>query len=103
VGIEKDESMNDELFNWDDANILHLAEHGVMPEETEEVILSNPLDTGFDVIDGEDRWAYVGETGQGRILRIVITLRGERIRVVTAFEAPKYWKAFYLEQRGGLP
>jgi uncharacterized protein len=94
--------MNDELFNWDEANIGHITEHDVSPEEAEEVILGDPLDTGFEVTDGEDRWAYVGETGQGRILRIVITLRDERIRVVTAFEAPKYWKAFYFEQRGGL-
>jgi uncharacterized DUF497 family protein len=91
--------MNDELFDWDDANILHLAEHDVEPEEAEEVILGDPLDLGSDVIDGEDRWSYIGETQTGRVLRVAITLRGKRIRVVTAFEAPKYWKTFYFEQK----
>lgn len=36
--------MNDDLFDWDDANILHLAEHDVQPDEAEEVILGDPLD-----------------------------------------------------------
>jgi hypothetical protein len=36
--------MNDALFDWDDANILHVAEHDVTPEEAEEVILRDPLD-----------------------------------------------------------
>jgi len=94
--------MNDELFEWDDANIAHIAEHDVIPEEAEDVILGEPLDLGSEVVDGEERWSYVGETSQGRILRIVITLRGERMRVITAFEAPRYWKAFYLEQKAGL-
>lgn len=57
--------MDDDLFDWDDANILHLAEHDVTPEEAEEVILGDPLDAGFEVISGEDRWSYVGETIRG--------------------------------------
>ncbi len=93
--------MNDELFDWDDANILHLAEHDVMPEEVEELILGEAIDAGFEVVDGEDRWAYIGETSSGRILRVVITLRGGRMRAVTGFEPERHWKLFYVEQRGG--
>lgn len=91
--------MNDEVFDWDDANILHLAEHDVTPEEAEEVMLGEPIEVDFEGVDGEDRWSYVGETREGRILRVAITLRGELVRVVTAFEAPKYWKDFYFERR----
>jgi hypothetical protein len=58
--------MNDALFEWDDANILHLAEHDVMPEEAEEVILGGPLDIGYEVVDGEERSSHVGETNEGR-------------------------------------
>ena len=94
--------MNDELFDWDDANILHLAEHDVMPEEAEEVILDDPLDVGFDVVNGEERWSYLGETNDGRILWITVTLRSKRVRVVTAFEPEKRWKVFYLEEMAGL-
>ncbi len=91
--------MDDQLFDWDDANILHLAEHDVMPEEAEEVLLGDPLDAGFDVVNGEERWSYLGETDEGRILRVLITMRGERIRVLTAFDASRYLKHFYIEKK----
>jgi uncharacterized DUF497 family protein len=94
--------MDDELFEWDDANILHLTEHDVSPEEAEEVILGDPLDIGLEVVEGEERSSHVGETNEGRILLVVISLRDERMRVVTAFEPDKQWKTFYLEQRAGL-
>jgi uncharacterized DUF497 family protein len=91
--------MDDELFDWDDANILHLAEHDVMPEEAEEVVLGDPLDAGFDVVNSEERWSYLGETDEGRILRVLITMRGERIRVLTAFDASRYLKNFYIDKK----
>lgn len=77
-------------FEWDRANIAHAAEHDVMPEEAEEILLGDPFDLEFEVVDGEDRWGYIGETNEGRILRVVVTLRGERMRVVTAFEPEKH-------------
>ncbi|MGO9777531.1 MAG: BrnT family toxin [Terracidiphilus sp.] len=91
--------MNDTLFDWDDANILHVTEHEVTLEEAEEVILGNPLDIELEVVDGEERSSHLGETSEGRILWVVITFRAERMRVVTAFEPDKKWKVFYLEQR----
>lgn len=39
--------MNELLFDWDDANI---AEHDVTPEEAEEVIFSDSLETDFDAV-----------------------------------------------------
>jgi uncharacterized DUF497 family protein len=95
--------MNDALFDWDRVNLDHIAEHNVAPEEAEEAILGEPLDIGFDVINGEERWSYLGETNEGRILRVVITVRGERIRVLTAFEPSRSEKNFYLKQKAGLP
>ena len=90
-------SHNGELFDWDDANISHIAEHGVTPEEAEEVVLGDPSDIGFEVsASGEDRWSYVGETSHGEVLQVVITPRGNRIRVVTAFEPTRRDKLYYL-------
>jgi uncharacterized DUF497 family protein len=94
--------MNDALFDWDSANIDHVSEHDVALEEAEEVSLGDPLDVGFDVVNGEERWSYLGETDDGRILRVVITMRGERIRVLTAFEPSRYQKNLYLERKAGL-
>ena len=56
--------MNDALFDWDDANILHVAKHDVAPEEAEEIILGDPLDIGIEVVDGEERSFHVGETNE---------------------------------------
>jgi uncharacterized DUF497 family protein len=94
--------MDNSIFEWDSENVGHIAKHNVTPEEAEEVILGDPLDIGFDVIGGEERWSYLGETNDGRILRTTITLRGKRMRVVTAFEPEKHWKVFYLEETAGL-
>lgn len=94
--------MSEPQFDWDEENIGHIAKHNVLPEETEEVILGDPMDIGFDVVDGEERWTYLGETNDGRILWATIALRGKRMRVVTAFEPERHWKVFYLEEKAGL-
>lgn len=48
--------MNHELFEWDIANIDHIAEHDVTPDEAEEAILGDPLEASFEKsADGEDR------------------------------------------------
>jgi hypothetical protein len=33
-----------EIFDWDDANLLHIAQHDVTPEEAEYVLFHDPLD-----------------------------------------------------------
>ncbi len=94
--------MSTELFDWDSANLGHIAEHNVAPEEVEEVLLGDPLELGFQADEGdEERWLFLGETARGRILQVVITLRGERIRVVTAYDASRQDKLLYLETKAG--
>ncbi len=89
-------------FDWDDANIEHIAEHGVVPEEAEEMLLRDPLDYDFDPDDkGEPRWTYLGETESGRILAVVITMRGDRARVITAYDADRQDKLLYLAVKAG--
>jgi len=95
--------MNDILFDWDDANTSHVAEHGITPEEAEQVVLGNPLEFGFDrSTEDEDRWLYIGDTANGDVLQVVITIREERIRVVTAFEPTRQDKMLFLKFRAGL-
>jgi uncharacterized DUF497 family protein len=79
--------MDRSLFDWNDANIGHIAEHDVTPEEAEQVILGDSLELDFERTEsGEDRWSYIGETSLGRVLQVVFTMRGGKIRVVTAFK-----------------
>ncbi len=87
-------------FDWDEANRGHIARHGVTVEEAEEAFNSDTLELGFDFIDEEERIEELGATANGRILRIVTTIRGDKVRVVTAFEAPLLMKLAYLKEKG---
>lgn len=83
------------LSDWDEANIRHIAEHGVTPSEAEEAVLNQPLDLEYTFRNGEVRLRQAGETLAGRILAIVSTVRNERIRVVTAYPASRLLRATY--------
>ena len=87
-------------FEWDDANRDHIAHHEVSPEEAEQVIENDPLDIEAEAADGEPRFTSIGRTDHGRFLLVVTTLRQSRIRVVTAFPAPKSLIDLYLTQKG---
>jgi hypothetical protein len=51
---------------WDDGNVQHVAEHGVTPEEFEEVV-SDP--ENLDTSHRTGRPIAFGHTGAGRYLR----------------------------------
>ncbi len=87
-------------FDWDEANIQHIARHGVDPAEAEQALDSDPVDLGVEFINGEDRLLSIGTTNRGRILVVATTMRRSRVRVVTAFDAPKQLKLLYLKKRG---
>jgi len=90
------------LFDWDTHNISHIAAHSVSPLEAEQVIVNDPLEFDFDAeINGEDRWTYLGETDRGRLLMVIITIRGDKVRVVTSFEPERRDKLTYLETKAG--
>ncbi len=86
-------------FDWDDANREHIAAHGVSPPEAEEVVQNDSIDLGRQDADGEDRYLELGETLRGRILLVVTTMRGRKVRVVTAYDAPKRWRNYYIAHR----
>ena len=88
------------MFDWDDANRKHVAEHGVTPSEAEEVIANNPLDLELQYRNDEERILQLGETNALRILVVVTTWRGTRIRVVTAFPATPQLRKFYAAHKG---
>ncbi len=86
-------------FEWDEANIGHLARHSVLPEEAEQVILNDPVGLGIGIVEGEERYLNLGATVQGRVLLVVTTSREDRVRVVTAFEPIKRLIQFYYQER----
>lgn len=83
-------------FDWDDANVLHLARHSITPEEAEQVVTGDPVDLEIQTLDGEYRFPQVGQTPEGRLLTIISALRGNRVRVITGWDATRSERMQYL-------
>jgi hypothetical protein len=83
-------------FEWDNANISHVAEHEVEPEEAEQVILNRPVDLKSELRNGEERIPHIGETDAGRILVVVTTMSGKKVRIITAWPANKKYRRYFL-------
>jgi len=71
-------------FEWDEANIAHIARHGITPEECEEAYRNGPLVIEALERSRERRRLCLGETNAARLLTLVITERKGKIRFVTA-------------------
>ena len=67
-------------FEWDKANIEHIARHQVVPEEAEEVFLNRHIVR--NTRDG--RYQAFGQTDEGRYLLVVYIQKKGRIRIITA-------------------
>ena len=77
-------------FDWDSANVAHIARHQVLPSEVEEAFANNPLLVlATQLRGGEERMLCAGPTNEGRALQFVYTVRDGRIRVVTAHSAAR--------------
>ena len=76
-----------EGFDWSDGNAGKIWErHGVAPLEAEPVFLNTPLLWGDDPGHSrtERRFYALGQTDEGRALFVAFTMRGRRLRVVSA-------------------
>jgi uncharacterized DUF497 family protein len=86
-------------FEWDEANLKHVARHHVTREEAEQVLGNDPVDLEPQLVDCEQRFPSVGVTDRGRWLVVVTTVRQDEIRVVTAFDARKGLVELYFRNR----
>jgi len=91
---------DDLVFDWDEANVAHVARHNVTPEEVEQVFANDPMDLGADVVEGEERYTGVGHTNRLRVLVLAWTLRGDATRPITAFDASERLAMRYMAERG---
>ncbi|PNY80723.1 BrnT family toxin [Deinococcus koreensis] len=74
-------------FDWDFANMEHIARHKVEPDEAEEAARDPdalPMHTIHRGPQGQPRYGLLGTTESGRLLYIVLEQRLGRARVVTA-------------------
>lgn len=78
-------------FEWDEANIEHIAKHGVESDEAEEVFsdTDNVLDEDIEHSTVEKRFLIIGKTQEGRLLYQIFTRRGDKIRVISSRDINK--------------
>jgi uncharacterized protein len=84
---------------WDAGNIIHIARHGVVPDEVEEVCYGDPL---FQITYA-NRFLVTGLTKAGRMLSVVLDPEEEEgtYYVVTARSASQKERRLYQQQKGG--
>ncbi len=85
-------------FEWDRGNIeKNWERHRVAYVECEEVLLNGQFIVSEDMAHSasEDRYRVLGKTDEGRILFLAFTLRGGKIRVITARDAHKKERKAY--------
>jgi uncharacterized DUF497 family protein len=78
-------------FDWDGGNTYkNPGKHHIGNEEAEEVFFRAPV--VMDATrpeDEEPRWFIFGHSERGRVLRIVFTIRGHKIRIISARPASR--------------
>lgn len=76
-----------EGFEWDEGNTSKSsARHGIGWIEAKQVFMNRPLVVAGDVAHSgrEARYFCFGHTAGGRLLTVVFTVRGKRLRVISA-------------------
>jgi uncharacterized DUF497 family protein len=73
-------------FNWDRGNIGKNRKHKVEDVESEEAFFDEHKVVLKDALHSKDepRWILLGKTQKGRLLYIVFTQRGDKIRIISA-------------------
>ena len=87
------------MFEWDKHNLGKIRRHRISREEAEQALLNDPLPIYEQEVQGETRFIYYGETDAGRPLAVVVTERGELLRVITAYDLDAGQKQEYLQRR----
>lgn len=85
-------------LNWDDWNREHIAKHGVVPEEAEEVVARDPIIRETY----KRRFQVLGPTLSGRMLSVVIGAVPDQPNVYYVFSArvaSRVERAYYDEQQ----
>jgi uncharacterized DUF497 family protein len=86
-------------FEWDKGNEQkNWIKHKVTEEEAEEPFFTDDyliLEDESHSSKQEERYILLGKTNQEKMLFIVFTIRGERIRIISARDADKKEVLFY--------
>lgn len=89
-----------EGFDWDDGNRdKNWLKHGVSISECEEVFFNTPLLVVDDAKHSqvEPRLFALGQTNKGRLLFVVLTIRVNKIRVISARDMHRNERKIYAQ------
>ncbi len=87
------------MFEWDPGNLSKIRTHRITRDEAEQVFFNDPIPIYEQDVEGEARFVYYGETDASRLLAVVVTERGDRLRVVTAYDLDAGQKRDYLGRK----
>ena len=89
------------LFEWDEHKAkINLRKHGVSFEEAQ-TVFTDPLSITLsdpDHSEDEERFIDVGMSNNRRVLVVVYTERGKRIRLISAYKATRAERKQYEEE-----
>jgi hypothetical protein len=72
-------------YEWDaNKNEANIRKHGIRFADAVTVLEDELAATVLDEVSGEQRFASIGMDASARILVVVYTYRGERIRIISA-------------------
>ncbi len=89
-----------EGFDWNEGNREKNATHDVEWKEIEEIFFSSRLLVLEDIkhSKAESRYIAYGSTSSGRMLTVIFTLRGKKIRPISARDSNRKEKVRYEEK-----
>lgn len=87
------------VFDWDRNNLKKIKAHRLQATEVEEALSREPDPVYEQDAGSEARYVYYGETGRGRLIAMVVTERGGKIRVITAYDLDAGQKRDYWKRR----
>jgi len=84
-------------FDWDKGNIGKNQKHGVTDKEAEEVFFDEDKVISKDSFHSinEERLILIGKTKEKRLLYLVYTTRGGKVRIISARDINKKEVKFY--------
>lgn len=88
-------------FDWNEGNLKHIKKHNVIREECEETFLDKQPEVTPDETHSqiEQRYRVYGRTDNGRLLFMIITIRNNKIRVISTRDQNKKERKEFM--RGG--
>lgn len=97
-----DQGDNGTEFDWDGGNAeKNWQRHRVSQSECEEIFFNRPLVVADDELHSEDepRLYALGQTDGGRLLFVAYTVRGEKVRVISARDMTRRERKVYEDAR----